>query len=89
MISFQGRAGEMGVLRVQVGSFADPANAQALVERLNGAYPGSKVVGVDLPEGRRYRVYAGQFRTESQAEQAAAYLKRALDTDPFIVRDDT
>ena len=89
VISYQGRTGEMGVLRVQVGSFADPANAQALVERLRNAYPGSRAVAVDLPDGRRYRVYAGQFQTEAAAEQAAVHLKRALDTDPFIVRDDS
>lgn len=88
VISYQGRAGEMGVLLVQVGSFADRANAQALVERLRGTYPGSKAVGVDLPDGRRYRVFAGQFRTDAAAERAAAHLKRALDTDPLIVRDD-
>jgi len=33
-------------------------------------------------------VYAGQFQTEVAAEQAAAHLRRALETDPFIVRDD-
>lgn len=89
VISYQGRAGEMGVLRVQVGSFADPANAQALLQRLRSAYPGSRAIAVDLPDGRRYRVYAGQFQTEVEAEQAAAHLKRALDTEPFIVRDDS
>ncbi|ODT45921.1 MAG: hypothetical protein ABS70_02010 [Nitrospira sp. SCN 59-13] len=89
VISYEGKAGELGVLRVQVGSFAEPANALALVQRLRTAYPGSRAVTVDLPEGRRYRVYAGQFQTEGQAEQAAAHLKRALDTDPFIVRDDS
>ncbi|MCE7976710.1 MAG: septal ring lytic transglycosylase RlpA family protein [Nitrospira sp. NTP1] len=89
VISYEGRAGEFGVLRVQVGSFAEPANALALVQRLRTAYPGSRVVPVDLPDGRRYRVYAGQFHSESQAEQAAVHLKRALDTDPFIVRDDS
>ena len=88
VIGYQGSAGEMGVLRVQVGSFADLANAQALVERLREAYPGSRAVAVDLPDGRRYRVYAGQFQTEAGAEQAAARLKRALDTEPFIIRDD-
>ncbi|MBK8379692.1 MAG: SPOR domain-containing protein [Nitrospira sp.] len=67
------------MLRVQVGSFADPANARPLLERLKGAYPGSKIVGVDLPEGRRYRVYAGQFQTEAAAEQAAAHPERALE----------
>ncbi|MBA5863267.1 MAG: septal ring lytic transglycosylase RlpA family protein [Nitrospira sp. CR1.1] len=89
VISYQGRAGDMGVLRVQVGSFADPANAQALVQRLQSAYPGSRAVAVDLPDGRRYRVFAGQFQTEAEAERAVTHLKRALDTDPFIVRDDS
>ena len=88
VISYQGKAGEVGVLRVQAGSFADPANAHLLVERLKARYPGSKVVGIDLPDGRRYRVYAGQFQTEPAAEQAAAQLRRVLDTDPFIIRDD-
>ncbi len=88
VISYEGPAGAMGVLRVQVGSFADPANAQALVERLRAGYPGTRAVAVELPEGRRYRVYAGQFQTETAAEQAAGQLRRALDTDPFIVRDD-
>jgi hypothetical protein len=43
---------------------------------------------IDLPEGRRYRVYAGQFETEPAAEQAAAQLKASLNIVPFIVRDD-
>lgn len=90
VISYQGPAGGTGQLRLQVASFADPVNAQALVERLlKGGYPGSRVVVVDLLEGRRYRVYTGQFHTESTAEQAAAHLKRVLGTDPFVIRDDT
>lgn len=89
VVSYEGRAGAMGVLRVQVGSFADPANAQALAQRLQGAYPGSRVVAADLPGGRRYRVYAGRFRTDADAERAAAHLKRALDSEAFIIRDDS
>ena len=89
VIGYQERPGGMGVLRVQVGSFADPVNASALVERLRGVYPGTKAVSVELPEGRRYRVFAGQFQTEAAAEQASDHLRRALDTDPFIVRDDS
>lgn len=85
---YQGKAGEVGVLRVQVGSFADPANAHLLVDRLRTRYPGSKVMPIDLPEGRRYRVYAGQFQSQPAAEQAAAHLRTVLDTDPFIIRDD-
>ncbi len=90
VISYQGPAGGRGLLRLQVASFADPVNAQALAERLaRGGYPGSMVAMVDLPEGRRYRVYTGRFHTESTAEQAAAHLKRVLDTDPFVIRDDS
>jgi rare lipoprotein A len=88
VIGYQGPASGIGVLRVQVGSFSDAANARALVDRLNGAYPGSKITAVDLPEGRRYRVYVGQFSSDRQAEQALSHLRRALETDPFIVRDD-
>lgn len=89
VIRYQGKAGEGGVLRVQVGSFGDPTNAQLLLDRLKAQYPGSKAVAIDLPEGRRYRVYAGQFHTEPEAEYAATRLRRVLDTDPFIIRDDT
>ncbi len=88
VISYRGNIGDLGTLLVQVGSFADPANAHVLLDRLKGRYPGCKVVSVDLPAGRRYRVYAGPFQTEPAAEQAASQLKSALDTDPFIVRDD-
>jgi rare lipoprotein A len=89
VIRYQGKAGDVGVLRVQVGSFADPANAHLLADRLRARYPGSRVTAADLPEGRRYRVYAGQFQSEPAAEQAAAHLRKTLDTDPFIIRDDT
>ena len=89
VIRFPGKGDDVGPLLVQVGSFADPANARLLLDRLKGRYPASKAVPIDLPEGRRYRVYVGQFRTEPAAEQAAAQLKRSLDTDPFIIRDDS
>ncbi len=88
VIRYQGRPEGTGVFRVQVASFADPANAEFLVDRLKVRYPGSKAVGIDLPEGRRYRVYTGQFQGERVAEEAASYLKKVLNTDPMIVRDD-
>lgn len=88
VVSYQGKAGGTGLLLVQVGAFADPANAQTLLERLRGRYPGSKVVAADLPDGRRYRVYAGNFHSEAEAEQTAAHLKWLFEGDPFVVRDD-
>jgi rare lipoprotein A len=88
VIRFPEKGDDVGLLMVQVGSFADPAKARLLVERLKARYPGSKAMAIDLPEGRRYRVYAGQFQTEPAAEQAAARLKETLNIDPFIIRDD-
>jgi rare lipoprotein A len=88
VIGYQGKAGGTGVLLVQVGAFADSANAWSLLERLKGRYPRSKVVAVDLPDGRRYRVYAGHFLSEAEAEQAVSHLKQTFEGDPFVVRDD-
>ena len=53
VISYQGGAGEMGVLRVQVGSFADPPT-HPLWFHACAAPTQAGVVAVDLPEGRRY-----------------------------------
>jgi rare lipoprotein A len=88
VLRYPAKGDDLGVLLVQIGSFADPANARLILERLKARYPGSKAMAVDLPGGRRYRVYAGPFRTEPAAEQAAAELRTSLDIDPFIIRDD-
>jgi rare lipoprotein A len=89
VVGYQGQTGRKAPLRLQVASFADPANAQALARQLSrSGYPGSTVVAIDLPEGRRYRVYTGRFAAESTAERAAVQLKRVLDTDAFVIRDD-
>ncbi len=87
VIGYEGRPGGMGFLRVQVGSFADPANAQALINRLKVRYPASRIVMVELPDGKRYRVQVGEFTSEAQAEAAAEQLENMLDVTPFVVRD--
>ena len=46
------------------------------------------MVAVDLPEAAD-TASMGQFQTDASAEQAAGHLRRALDTDPFIIRDDS
>ncbi|MEW6247085.1 MAG: septal ring lytic transglycosylase RlpA family protein [Nitrospirota bacterium] len=89
VIGYEGRPDGMGFLRVQVGSFADPANARALIDRLKDRYPDSRIVMVELPEGKRYRVQVGRFTSETQAEAVAGRLGSMLDVDPFVVRDDT
>jgi rare lipoprotein A len=88
VVGFQGRTADMGALRVQVGAFADQQNALTLLERARRIYPGGRIQNVDLPEGRRYRVQVGEFRTEAQAEAAASRLESSLDVQPFVFRDD-
>ncbi|HLZ35832.1 MAG TPA: septal ring lytic transglycosylase RlpA family protein [Nitrospira sp.] len=88
VVGFQGRTDDLGALRVQIGSFAEQQNAVNLLERTKRAYPGGRIQMVDLPEGRRYRVQAGEFRTEAQAEAAASVLESELSVQSFVVRDD-
>ena len=88
VVGYQGRASDMGVLRVQVGSFSDQQNALNLLERIKHLYPGGRVQVVELPEGKRYRVQIGQFSTEAQAEAAASHLESSLALQPFVFRDD-
>ena len=87
--AYQGRAGAMGYLRVQVASFAEQSNAQALASRLRGQYPDVRVEVVDLSGGRRYRVHVGRFTSEQQAEAVADRLEAQFQVDPMVVRDDT
>jgi rare lipoprotein A len=89
VLGFQGQPGAIGVLRVQVASFSELPNANALMERLEKEYLApARLVAVDLPEGRRYRVQIGQYQSERQAQMAADRLAKDLDLDPFVVRDD-
>ncbi|HTL61211.1 MAG TPA: septal ring lytic transglycosylase RlpA family protein [Nitrospira sp.] len=88
VIGFQGRTAEMGWLRVQIGSFAERRNATTLLERAQQLYPGGRIQTVDLPDGRRYRVQVGEFKTEQQAESAAGRLEADLAVQSFVFRDD-
>jgi rare lipoprotein A len=89
VIGFQGRTADMGFLRVQIGSFAEHRNAATLLERAQRIYPGGRIQAVDLPDGRRYRVQVGAFKSESQAESAAARLEANLAVQSFVFRDDS
>ena len=89
VIGYQGRTAEMGVVRVQVGSFSDRQNALNLLGRVKHLYSGGRVQVVDLPEGKRYRVQIGQFSREAQAETAASHLESSFDLQAFVFRDDS
>lgn len=88
VVGYQARPEGMGVLRVQVGAFADPLNARSLFEQVAAQYPGGRVVQVDLPEGRRYRVQVGQFLTEADAQTASSRMDAQHHVQSFVVRDD-
>ena len=88
VIGYVGRTGNSGVLRLQIASFADLANARVLADRLKGSYSDSRIIMIDLPQGKRYRVQAGRFLTEAEAETAALQLRQWLKSDPLIIRDD-
>lgn len=89
VVGYQARPEGMGVLRVQVGAFADPLNARALLDQVGGHYPGGRVVQAELPEGRRYRVQVGQFLTEAEAQTASTRLDAHYQVQSFVVRDDS
>ena len=89
VIGFQGRPAEMGFLRVQIGSFAEHQNAATLLQRAQRIYTGGRIQAVDLPDGRRYRVQIGEFKTEAQAESAAMKLEADLAVQSFVFRDDS
>lgn len=89
VIGFQGRPAEMGFLRVQIGSFAEHQNAATLLQRAQRIYTGGRIQAVDLPDGRRYRVQIGEFKTEAQADSAAMKLEADLAVQSFVFRDDS
>jgi rare lipoprotein A len=78
----------MGILRVQIGAFADLQNARALFGQVRNEVEGGRITQVDLPDGRRYRVQVGQFVGESEAQAAATRLDRKYNVQSFVVRDD-
>jgi rare lipoprotein A len=56
---------------VQVGSFAAPANAEALRGKLASYYPDVRIDPLDGSRHRYYRVRMGAFATRDQAEARA------------------
>lgn len=88
VVGYQARAEGMGVLRVQVGAFADLQNARTLFAQVQRDFSDGRIVQVDLPEGHRYRVQIGRFLTEQDAQAAAARLDRTFRLQSFVVRDD-
>lgn len=88
VVGYDPRPEGMGVLSVQVGSFADIHNARALIAQLQHDFADGRIIQADLPEGRRYRVRIGRFLMEPEAQRASARLDRKFHLQSFVVRDD-
>ena len=89
VIGYRPRVGDIGFLRVQVGSFADKHNALALKAELEKRYPNVRLSRVELYEGRHYRVLVGQFISERKADALADELASRFSVDTLVVRDDS
>lgn len=88
VVGYDSRPEGMGVLRLQAGAFADLQNARALFAQVQRDFADGRIIQVDLPEGRRYRVQIGRFLTEQQAQKAAVHLEQTFNLQSFVVRDD-
>jgi rare lipoprotein A len=88
VIDFRGSAGQLGYLRIQVGSFADASLAQALLGRVRALHYEGRILIVSLPEGKRYRVQVGQYQSEQEAKTAATRVGAELQLDPLVIRDE-
>jgi rare lipoprotein A len=72
---------ELGDFTVQVGAFADRANAERLRDRLLVNYQPIFIQDYDVPTGHFYRVRVGRVPTPEAAQQLAMQLR---DSDGFL-----
>ena len=89
VIAYQGPSERHGALWVQVASLADPVNAHTLIAKLKEGYRGQEVrlVTVDAPGSRRYRIQVGRFASEPQALTFVQQIDRQLHLESFVVRE--
>jgi rare lipoprotein A len=71
---------------VQLGRFSDPDRARLLVERLGARIPGLRLI----PEAGNgsVRVVSRPYTTYRRAAKAAWFIRRDLQPDAFVVRED-
>jgi rare lipoprotein A len=78
----------VGEFTVQVGAFADRANAERLRERLLAHYQPIFIQDYDAPAGHFYRVRVGRVATPDAAQQLAVRLKNSDGFQTFVMRLD-
>ena len=77
-----------GEFTVQVGAFADRANAEQLRERLLSRYQPIFIQDYDAPSGHFYRVRVGRVPSPDAAQQLAAQLRNSDGFQTFVMRLD-
>ena len=77
-----------GEFTVQVGAFADRANAERLRDRLLAAYQPIFIQDSDTPAGHFYRVRVGRVPSPDAAQQLAAQLRASDGFQTFVMRLD-
>ena len=78
---------EEGRFTVQVGSFRERSNAEALARRLNQTYRPVRVRAFDRGDAVFYRVHVSEQKTIGQAQKMEALLERQGFADSFVVAD--
>ncbi len=77
-----------GEFTVQIGAFADRANAEGLRERLLARYQPIFIQDYDAPTGHFYRVRVGRAPSPDVAQQLAAQLRNSDGFQTFVIRLD-
>jgi rare lipoprotein A len=77
-----------GEFTVQIGAFADRANAEGLRERLLARYQPIFIQEYDAPAGHFYRVCVGRAPSPDAAQQLAAQLRNSDGFQTFVIRLD-
>jgi len=77
-----------GEFTVQVGAFADRANAERLRDRLLARYQPIFIQDYDAPTGHFYRVRVGRVPSTDDAQQLAIQLRNSDGFQTFVMRLD-
>jgi rare lipoprotein A len=77
-----------GRFAVQVGAFADRANAERLREKLSAEYENISIQDTTGPTGRLFRVRVGSEPSEAAAQKLGNKLSEATGMRAFVVRLD-
>jgi rare lipoprotein A len=79
---------EVGEFTVQIGAFAERANAEQLRDRLRPRYQPIFIQDFDAPAGHFYRVRVGQLPDLSAAQQLAFRLQASDGFLTYVTRLD-